>query len=102
MTWTRRSADGGPAELGATAVTYALMIAIVALLLSVGFILLQGGVAANLRSGGDCLASIDRERLAGGAPACPPAGGGPSGDPGGPPGTTTTSSSTTTSTTRPA
>ena len=95
MSRTRRSAETGTAERGATVVTYALMIAVAALLLSVGFMLLHGGVAANLRRGGDCLASLDTGR-------CPPPGDvGPGGDPGPPPGGTTTSSSTTTSTTRP-
>jgi Flp pilus assembly pilin Flp len=93
MTWTRRSARTGHAELGATAVSYALMAAIVALLLSVGFMLLHGGVAADLRRSGNCLVSLD---TAGG---CPPPGGGSGGSPGPPPGKTTTTSSSTTSTT---
>ena len=99
MTWTRRSAGTPDAELGAQAITYALMAAIVALLLSVGFMVLHGGVAADLRRGGDCLVSL-------GAAGCPPVAGGGGPSPGPPPiGTTTTSSSTTTtsttSTTRP-
>ncbi len=95
MTRTHRSAETGTAERGATVVTYALMVAVAALLLSVGFMLLHGGVAANLRRGGDCLASLDAGR-------CPPPGDvGPSGDPGPPGKTTTSSSSTTTSTTEP-
>jgi Flp pilus assembly pilin Flp len=97
MSRRRRSAETGLAERGATAVTYALMAAIVALLLSVGFMILHGGVAANLRRGGDCLVSLDS------ASGCPSGEVPPGGDPGPPPGkTTTTSSSTsTTSTTRP-
>jgi Flp pilus assembly pilin Flp len=97
MTWTRRSARTRDAELGAQAVTYALMAAIVALLLSVGFMLLHGGVAADLRRSGTCLASLDA------AVGCPPVGGGPGPSPGPPPVRTTTTSSTTstTSTTRP-
>jgi Flp pilus assembly pilin Flp len=98
MTWTRRSAGTQDAELGAQAITYALMAAIVALLLSVGFMLLHGGVEADLRRSGTCLVSLDA------AVGCPPVGGG-GGPPGGPPpiGTTTTSSTSTstTSTTRP-
>jgi Flp pilus assembly pilin Flp len=95
MTWTRRSAQTGTAERGATVITYALMVAVAALLLSVGFMLLHGGVAANLRRGGDCLASLKD------ASGCPPPDIQPGGDPGPPPGGTTTTSSTTTSTTRP-
>jgi Flp pilus assembly pilin Flp len=96
MSRTRRPAETPSAERGAAAVTYALMAAVVALLLSVGFMLLHGGVAANLRRGGDCLVSLDS------AQGCPSGGVGPGGGPGAPPGrTTTTSSSTTTSTTRP-
>jgi Flp pilus assembly pilin Flp len=93
MTWTRRSARTQDAELGAQAVTYALMAAIVALLLSVGFMLLHGGVAADLRRSGNCLVSLDA------ATGCPSTGGGHGGGPGPPPGGTTTTSSSTTSTT---
>jgi Flp pilus assembly pilin Flp len=94
MTCTRRSAVNGTAERGATVVTYALMVAVAALLLSVGFMLLHGGVAANLRRGGDCLASLTD------ASGCPPPDVQPGGQGGPPPGGTTTTSSTTT-TTRP-
>ena len=94
MSRTRRSAETGSAERGATAVTYALMVAVVALLVSVGFMLLHGGVAANLRFGGDCLVSLDSGQ------GCPGGGAGTSGGPGTPPGKTTTTSSST-STTRP-
>jgi Flp pilus assembly pilin Flp len=95
MSRTRRSAETGTAERGATAVTYALMIAVVALLVSVGFMVLHGGVAANLRRGGDCLVSLDSGQ------GCPSGGLGPSGGPGTLPDKTTTSSSSTTSTTGP-
>ncbi|HEX6676516.1 MAG TPA: hypothetical protein VF486_16005 [Actinomycetes bacterium] len=93
MSRTRPPAETGTAERGATAVTYALMVAVVALLVSVGFMLLHGGVEANLRRGG-CVVSFDSGE------GCPSGGVGPGGGPGTPPGTTTTSSSTT-STTRP-
>jgi Flp pilus assembly pilin Flp len=101
MRWTRRSAVSRPAERGATVVTYALMIAIATLLISVAFMYLQGGVGSSLRRGGDCLASIDQPGFDPAADGCPK-GFTPSGGSGGPGGTTTTSSSTTsTSTTLP-
>ena len=91
MSRTRRPAETGTAERGATAVTYALMVAVVALLVSVGFMLLHGGVAADLRQGGDCLVSFDSGQ------GCP-SGGGPGGGAGTPPGKTTTTGSTTSTT----
>jgi Flp pilus assembly pilin Flp len=95
MSWIRRSVVGRPAERGATVVTYALMIAIATLLLSVAFMFLQGGVGLSLRRGGNCIASIDRPGFDPGAP-CPPVGKSGGGGPGPPPASTTTSSTTST------
>jgi hypothetical protein len=100
MSWIRRSAIGQPAERGATVVTYALMIAIATLLLSVAFMFLQGGVGLSLRGGGNCIASIDQPGFDPGT-ACPPVGKSGGGGPGPPPASTTSSSTSTTSTTLP-
>jgi hypothetical protein len=100
MGWIRRSAVGRPAERGATVVTYALMIAIATLLLSVAFMFLQGGVGLNLQRGGNCIASIDQPGFDPSV-ACPPVGKSGGGGPGPPPGSTTSSSTSTTSTTLP-
>jgi Flp pilus assembly pilin Flp len=97
MSRTHRSAVCRPAERGATVVTYALMIAIATLLVSVGFIFLQGGIGTNLRRGGDCLASIDQPGFDPATNGCPK-GFTPGGGSGGSGGTTTTSPGSTTST----
>jgi hypothetical protein len=99
MSWIRRSVVGRPAERGATVVTYALMIAIATLLLSVAFMFLQGGVGLNLQRGGDCIASIDQPGFDPGNP-CPQFGKS-GGGPGPPPASTTTTSSTSTTSTIP-
>jgi len=82
-------------ERGATAVSYALMVAIAVLLLSIALIVLQGGIGAALRGGGNCV------ELPTSAGCMPSDGGGGPGPPGPPGGSTTSSSSSTTSTSLP-
>jgi Flp pilus assembly pilin Flp len=84
-------------ERGATAVAYAIMIAIIALLLVAGVLALGGSIETALSGGADCLASpgsCDPGSGGGGS-----GGGGGGGGGGGP--TTTNPPGTTTTTTAP-
>ena len=88
--------DRAGAERGATAVAYAVMVAIIALLLVGGVFVLSDSIKAALTGGAECVASP-------GACEDGPGGGGSGGGPGGGGGGTTTltgpGSTTTTSTT---
>jgi Flp pilus assembly pilin Flp len=94
--------DRAGAERGATAVAYAVMVAIIALLLVGGVFVLSDSIKAALTGGAECVASPGAcEGGSGGGSGGGPGGGGPGGGGGG--GGTTTStgpgSTTTTSTT---
>ena len=86
--------DRAGGERGATAVAYAVMVAILALLLVGGVMVLSGNVGMTLTDTGNCVA--DPSDGGGG-----PGGGGAGGGGGGGGGTTTTSAGTTTTTTGP-
>jgi Flp pilus assembly pilin Flp len=91
------SVDRARAERGATAVTYAVMVAIIALLLVGGIFVLSDSIKAAFTGGAECVASPGAcEGGSGGG-----GGGGGSGGGGGGGGTTTSTrpASTTTSTT---
>jgi Flp pilus assembly pilin Flp len=95
--------DRAGAERGATAVAYAVMVAIIALLLVGGVFVLSDSIKAALTGGAECVASPGacEGGSGGGGSGGGPGGGGPGGGGGG--GGTTTStgpgSTTTTSTT---
>ena len=84
--------DRAGGERGATAVAYAVMVAILALLLVGGVMVLSGNVGTTLSNTGNCVA--DPSDCGGGG-----TGGGGTGGGGG--GTTTTRAGTTTTTTGP-
>jgi Flp pilus assembly pilin Flp len=86
--------DRAGGERGATAVAYAMMVAILALLLVGGVMVLSGSIGGALDDAGQCVATPSNCEIGGGG-----SGGGQNG--GGTGGTTTTTngSSTTTSTT---
>jgi Flp pilus assembly pilin Flp len=86
--------DRAGGERGATAVAYAVMVAILALLLVGGVMVLSGSVETTLTNTGNCV--VDLSDCGGGTGSGP--GGGPGGGGGG---TTTTSAGTTTTTTGP-
>jgi Flp pilus assembly pilin Flp len=88
--------DRAGGERGATAVAYAMMVAILALLLVGGLVVLSGGIDQALNNGANCVA----DPTACGDGAGTGTGGGP-GNGGGNSGgsTTTTNGSTTTTTT---
>jgi Flp pilus assembly pilin Flp len=93
--------DRARAQRGATAVAYAVMVAIIALLLVGGVFVLSGSIKATLTGGAECVASpISCESGPGGGGGGGRGGGGGGGGGGG----TTTSTrpaSTTTTTTAP-
>jgi Flp pilus assembly pilin Flp len=84
--------DRAGGERGATAVAYAVMIAILGLLLVAGIMALSGGVETALNDGAECVSDPSGCGEGGGGPG----GGGPGG--GGPGGTTTTGPAPTTTT----
>jgi Flp pilus assembly pilin Flp len=83
--------DRAGGERGATAVAYAVMVAILGLLLVSGFMVLSGGIDGALHEGANCVANPTD--CGGGGP-----GGGPGG-PGGPGGGSTTTRTTSVGTT---
>ena len=85
--------DRAGGERGATAVAYAMMVAILALLLVGGIVVLSGSVGGALDDAGQCVANPTNCEIGGDG-----SGGGNGGGNGGPT-TTTNGSSTTTSTT---
>ena len=87
--------DRAGAERGATAVAYAVMVAILALLLVGGVMVLSGNVGMTLTDTGNCVA--DPSECGGGGTGSGGSGG--NGNGGG--STTTTSAGTTTTTTGP-
>ena len=89
--------DRAGGERGATAVAYAVMVAILALLLVGGVMVLSGNVGMTLTDTGNCVA--DPSDCGGGGTGGGGTGGGGSGGGGG--GTTTTRAGTTTTTTGP-
>jgi Flp pilus assembly pilin Flp len=89
--------DRAGAERGATAVAYALMIAIIALLLVGGVFVLSGSIESALSGGAECVASPGS--CEGGSGGGGPGGGGPGGGGGGT--TTTTNGGPATTTTGP-
>jgi Flp pilus assembly pilin Flp len=95
--------DRAGAERGATAVAYAVMVAIIALLLVGGVFVLSDSIKAALTGGAECVASPGAcEGGSGGGGSGGPGGGGPGGGGPGGGGTTTSTgpgSTTTTSTT---
>ena len=86
-------------ERGATAVAYALMVAIIALLLVAGFFVLGGSIENALTGGADCIASPGSCEGGSGGGGGGGSGGGGGGGGGGP--TTTRPPGTTTTTTVP-
>jgi Flp pilus assembly pilin Flp len=89
----------GP-ERGATAVAYAVMVAIIALLLVGGVFVLSDSIKAALTGGAECVASPGAcEDGSGGGGGGGPGGGGPGGGGGGGGTTTSTGSGSTTTTT---
>jgi Flp pilus assembly pilin Flp len=86
--------DRAGSERGATAVAYAVMAAIVALLLVAGVYVLSNQVGSTLTGGAECVASP-------GACEGGPGGGGGNGGNGGGGGTTTSTRPAGTTTTRP-
>ena len=88
--------DRAGGERGATAVAYAVMVAILALLLVGGVMVLSGNVGMTLTDTGNCVA--DPSDCGGGTGG---GSGGGSGGGGGGGGTTTTGAGTTTTTTGP-
>ena len=89
--------DRAGGERGATAVAYAVMVAILALLLVGGVMVLSGNVGMTLTDTGNCVA--DPSDCGGGGTGGGGTGGGGTGGGGG--GTTTTRAGTTTTTTGP-
>ena len=89
--------DRAGGERGATAVAYAVMVAILALLLVGGVMVLSGNVGMTLTDTGNCVA--DPSDCGGGGTGGGGGGGGGDGSGGG--STTTTSAGTTTTTTGP-
>jgi Flp pilus assembly pilin Flp len=85
--------DRAGGERGATAVAYAMMVAILALLLVGGIVVLSGSVGGALDEAGQCVANPTSCEIGGGS------GGGQNGGGNGGATTTTNGSSTTTSTT---
>jgi Flp pilus assembly pilin Flp len=86
--------DRAGGERGATAVAYAVMVAILALLLVSGTMVLSGSVGGAFDDAGQCVATPSDCEVGGGSGSGQPGGGGPGGAT-----TTTNGSSTTTSTT---
>jgi Flp pilus assembly pilin Flp len=91
--------DRTGAERGATAVAYAVMIAIIALLLVGGVFVLSGSIQSALSGGAECVASPGS--CEGGSGGGGPGGGGPGGGGGGGTTTTTTNGGSGTTTTGP-
>jgi Flp pilus assembly pilin Flp len=89
--------DRAGAERGATAVAYAVMVAIIALLLVGGVFVLSGSIQSALDGGAECVASPGS--CEGGPGGGGPGGGGPGGGGGGT--TTTTNGRPTPTTTTP-
>jgi Flp pilus assembly pilin Flp len=89
--------DRAGAERGATAVAYAVMVAILALLLVGGVMVLSGNVGMTLTDTGNCVANPSD--CGGGGTGSGGSGGNGNGNGGG--STTTTSAGTTTTTTGP-
>ena len=85
--------DRAGGERGATAVAYAMMVAILALLLVGGIVVLSGSVGGALDDAGQCVANPTNCEIGGGGSGGGQNGGGNGGA------TTTTNGSTTTSTT---
>ena len=85
--------DRAGGERGATAVAYAMMVAILALLLIGGIVVLSGSVGGALNDAGQCVANPTNCEIGDGS------GGGQNGGGNGGTTTTTNGSSTTTSTT---